>query len=375
MSEKIDCLVVGAGVIGLAIARRLARTGREVLILERETDIGQHTSSRNSEVIHAGFYNRPGSLKARLCVSGRRLLYDYCAEHGIPHRRLGKLVVAAPGQQAALGELHRQGMACGVDDLVLIDGAEARAREPAVDCAAALYSPSTGIIDSHQFMLSLLGDAEAAGASLCRAHLLLGLVPGEPGLRASIAGPGGQTYELIAGEVINAAGLFAWDVARQVKGLAARHIPPRVLARGNYYRLQGANPFHHLVYPLPVAGGLGIHSVPDMGGGLRFGPDVEWCDDIDYRLAEGDGERRRQRAFRQSIARYWPAVAGATLSPDLVGVRPKTGGPGEPAGDFVIAGPVDHGIGGLVNLFGIESPGLTASLAIADEVATVMRRL
>lgn len=371
MAENVDVVVAGAGVVGLAVARALALQGREVLLLERATAIGTATSARNSEVIHAGLYDDSGSLKARLCVGGRPLLDRYCAERGVAHRRCGKLVVATePAQRSALDALARQAEANGVRTLQRLDGAAARALEPALRCEAALLSPATGIVDSHGLMLALLADVEAAGGVLALASPVQRIVLGA-------AADGRHRVEaadtvLAARCVVNAAGLWACAVAQATEGLTTAQRPPARFAKGNYFALAGRSPFGRLIYPLPEPGGLGIHLTLDLGGQARFGPDVEWIapatpDAIDYRVDAG-----RVAAFEASIRRYWPALPDGALQPAYSGVRPKLAGPCEPPADFRIDGPAEHGVAGLVNLFGIESPGLTACLAIAQAVAAAL---
>ena len=366
--ERTDCIVIGGGVIGLAVARRLALAGIETLVLEREAVHGAHASSRNSEVVHAGLYYPPGSLKARLCVSGRERLYRYCVERGIAHRRCGKLVVAT-------SDIERTGLqryfdtACrnGVTDLAWLEPAEVAALEPAIRCVAALWSPSTGIVSSHQLMQALLADVEAGGGALaCRATVLAARL-GQDGHRVVVQQEGVRS-ELAARHIVNAAGFAAQAVARSFEGLAASTIPPLHLAKGHYFALQGRAPFRHLVYPVAGGGGLGVHVTLDLAGAARFGPDVEWVTDIDYTPDEA-----RREAFAAAIRRYYPGLDATRLQPAYTGIRAKLAGPGEPAADFCILGPEQHGVEGLVNLFGIESPGLTASLAIADEVAANLR--
>lgn len=367
--ERVDCVVVGAGVVGLAIARRLARTGREVVILEAADAIGTGTSSRNSEVIHAGIYYPTGSVRARLCVAGRDALYAYCREHGVEHSRVGKLIVATDeAQLSKLDAIRAQAAANGVDDLHAITAAEAMALEPALRCVGALVSPSTGIIDSHGLMLALQGDAEDAGAMLALLSPLERARRTGDGFALEVGGA--EPMRLACSTLVNAAGLGAWAVARGLEGFPADRIPPRVLAKGNYYALgRGRSPFSRLVYPVPVEGGLGVHLTIDLAGQARFGPDVEWLvpeayDRIDYAV-----DPRRADAFYGEVRRYWPDLPDGALVPAYSGVRPKLSGPGQPQADFLIQGPESHGLAGLVNLFGIESPGLTSCLAIADVVA------
>lgn len=358
--DQVDTVVIGAGVVGLAVARALAQAGREVVVLERADAIGTETSSRNSEVIHAGLYYPAGSLKARLCVEGRQMLYDYAATRGVPHRRCGKLIVATtPGDEARLAALSAAAAANGVP-LTPLTGAEARAMEPALACEAALLSPETGIIDSHALMLSLLGEAEAAGAMLALNAEVQGggTIPG--GLRLEVRDrDSGEETTLAAGLVVNCTGLRAPDLARRL-GVAA---PPAYYARGSYFAVPGRPAFSRLIYPLPEPGGLGVHLTLDLGGGMRFGPDVEWIDGIDYTVSAA-----RAAHFEAEIRRYWPGLPAGALAATYCGIRPKIVGPGEAAADFRIDGPEQHGCPGLLNLYGIESPGLTASLALAQEV-------
>lgn len=365
MSEAVDCVVVGAGVVGLAVARALALQGREVMVLEAADAIGTGTSSRNSEVIHAGLYYPAGSLKARLCVQGREMLYAYCAERGVPHRRCGKLIVATAADQIpALQGVEARARANGVTDLQWLDAAEAQALEPALQCVAALHSPSTGIIDSHALMLALQGDLEHAGglvalnSPLAQAHCTA------EGIHLQAA----DGTQLLARSVVNAAGLAAPDLARRFEGLNPRHVPTPYYAKGNYFTLAGRAPFSRLIYPAPEAAGLGVHLTLDLGGQARFGPDVQWVDDpADLQVDPARGD-----AFYAEVRKYWPGLADGALLPGYAGMRPKITAPGEAAADFVVQGPAAHGVPGLVNLFGIESPGLTSSLAIAAHVATLL---
>jgi L-2-hydroxyglutarate oxidase LhgO len=368
--ERIDCVVVGAGVVGLAVARELAMAGAETIVLEAADMIGTETSSRNSEVIHAGIYYPTGSLKARACVAGKAMLYDYCARNGVPHRRCGKLIVAASAaQNATLEQIKAKAAANGVDDLAWLSGEEVRAMEPEVACTAALLSTSTGIIDSHGLMLAFQGDAEDHGAMLAfNAPLERGRLS-DDGIELEVGGP--DPMALKAAMVVNCAGLRAPDLARRIEGLKPELIPSSHYAKGNYYSLVGARPFTRLIYPVPEEGGLGIHVTIDLGGQTRFGPDVEWLDgaydDIDYSV-----DLRRAEGFYEAIRSYYPNLADDAIVPGYSGVRPKIAPKGSPAGDFVIQGPAEHGVPGLVNLFGIESPGLTASMALAAEVGRVL---
>lgn len=365
--EQVECLVVGAGVVGLAVARRLAAAGLEVVVLEAANAIGTGISSRNSEVIHGGMYYPSGSLRARLCVAGRRALYHYCASRGIPHRQLGKLIVATePAHQARLAAIEHQGRINGVTDLVRLDAAHVRALEPDIFCVSALYAPATGIIDSHAYLLALQGEAESHGAVIAFNSPALGGRTDGRSLTVRVGGAAPMT--LGCRMLVNAAGLSAQALAAGFDGLPAAAIPRQVLAKGSYFALTGqAPPFRRLIYPVPPEGGLGIHVTLDLAGQVRFGPDVEWTDRIDYRVDPG-----RADGFYHAIRRYWPGLPDDALVPAYAGVRPKLSGPGEPAADFIIQGPADHGIPGLVALYGLESPGLTASLAIAEHVATLL---
>jgi len=361
--DAVDCVVIGAGVVGLAIARRLALAGREVVVLEAEGAIGTGISSRNSEVIHAGLYYAPGSLRAQLCAPGSRALRAYAARCGIPHALPGKLVVATGAEEeATLAGLFERGTANGAEGLRLLSGAEARRLEPELHCTAALLSPATGIIDSHALMLSLLGEAEAAGAMLARhAPLLSGRA--EDG-RTRLEVGGAEPMRLSAATVVVAAGLSAPKVGA---ALGLRDVPPAYLCRGHYFALTKRAPFSRLVYPVPVAAGLGVHFTLDLGGAGRFGPDVEWIEREEYSV-----DPKRAEAFAGAIRRYWPGLPDAALAPAYAGIRPKITAPGEPAADFRIDGPERTGAAGVVALYGIESPGLTCCLTIADLVAELL---
>jgi len=361
-AEHLDTVVIGAGVVGLAIARAFALAGREVVVLEREGAIGTATSSRNSEVIHAGIYYPSGSFKAKLCVAGRLALYPYLAERGIAHRRCGKLIVATDaGQIAGLEKLRAQARANGVGDLRMLEAREARTLEPQLSCVAALESPSTGIIDSHAYMLALRGEAEGRGAAIAFRSPLTGGRVQRGGIELEVGST--EPVRLVARTVINSAGLHAQEVARSLEGFPLDKVPPTYYCKGNYFSLSGRSPFSRLVYPAPESAGLGVHLTIDMAGQARFGPDVEWVERIDYDVDPG-----RSRVFYDAIRRYWPALKDGSLLPAYCGIRPKIQPLNEPSRDFLIQGPAEHGVAGLVNLYGVESPGLTASLAIADHV-------
>ncbi len=357
----VDAIVIGAGVIGIAVARALAQGGRSVIVLEAAEGIGTETSSRNSEVIHAGLYYPSGSLKAKLCVEGRKALYAFCDSHGVPYRRSGKLIVATDeAELASIEAIRKKGEVNGCDDLVMISAEQAMGMEPALSCIGALLSPSTGILDSHAYMLALQGDAEDAGAVFAF-HT--------PFLRADATGNeitvetgGAEPMRLTCTVLVNCAGLHASKVASAVEGLDAAHVPVTNYAKGNYFVLSGRAPFSRLIYPAPHAHGLGVHLTLDLGGQARFGPDVEWVESLDYAV-----DPARSEGFDEAIRRYWPGLPDNALSPGYSGIRPKICGPNDPAPDFRIDGPDVHGIPGLVNLYGIESPGLTASLAVARE--------
>ena len=366
MTERVQCVVIGAGVVGLAVARALALAGREVIVLEAAEGIGTHTSSRNSEVIHAGIYYTQGSLKARLCVAGKHKLYDYCAQHGVPHRRVGKIVVAAEDAEVdALKSYVAKAAANGVDDLRWLSRDELRELEPEVRCVAGFLSPSTGIIDSHALMLALQGDAEEHGANIVFfSPVESGEVrAGEIWLRVG----GTEPITLACNSVVNSAGLFAQEVARAIAGVPPASIPPQHFAKAHYYALSGKSPFHRLVYPVASHAFLGVHVTLDLAGQARFGPDISWIDRVDYAF-----DHSREPLFYEAIRRYYPGLKDGQLTPGYTGIRPKVSGPKDPAADFVIQGPKDHGVPGLVNLYGIESPGLTASLAIAEGVRDLL---
>jgi L-2-hydroxyglutarate oxidase LhgO len=365
--DRVAAVVVGAGVVGLAVARALAQSGREVIVAESQAGIGQGVSSRNSEVIHAGLYYTPGSLKARLCVRGKELLYALCASHGVDHRRCGKLTVANNEEEVlALRGLQDRAAANGVP-VQWLDEAQAKALEPALRCIAALHSPTTGIVDSHGLMLALQGDLEAAGGMVAFGSELrsarLGTRSGEPHVLRFADGS-----ELACDVLVNAASLHACGLARRFEGLQARFIPRESFAKGNYYALNGRSPFTHLIYPAPGDAHLGTHLTLDLGGQAKFGPDIEWLDvgtpeEIDYQV-----DPARVDGFYAEVRRYWPGLPDGALAPSYSGVRPKIHTAGEKAPDFRLDGPDLHGVAGLVNLFGIESPGLTSALAIAEEV-------
>ena len=363
--EQQDCVVVGAGVVGLAVARALALAGRDVLVLDSESAIGTQTSARNSEVIHAGIYYTPGSLKATLCVRGKALLYAYCQERGIAHQRCGKFMVASTAAQLLdLERMRQRADLCGVNDLVMLSAAEATALEPALRCAGVLHSPSTGIVDSHALMLSLLGDLERAGGVLAL-NSALALAECAQAAIHLIAKDG---TIIAAKSVVNAAGLHAPALASKFQGLAAQHVPTAHFAKGSYFSLTGRAPFSRLIYPVPEPGGLGVHLTLDLAGQARFGPDVQWVNSPEDLQVEA----RRGEVFYEAVRRYWPELPDGALMPAYAGIRPKISGPHEPAADFCIQGPAVHGVPGLVNLFGIESPGLTSCLAIGEHVRDLL---
>jgi L-2-hydroxyglutarate oxidase LhgO len=362
--DHIDCLVIGAGVVGLATARALALGGREVLVVDAGPVIGSGTSSRNSEVIHAGIYYPPGSLKARWCVAGRERLYAFCAERGVRHQRIGKLIVATEQSEVPILEKYMAtANANGVRDLQWLTAGQVLGLEPAVRCVRALHSPSTGIIDSHEYMLALEADIEAAGGSVVLNSRVTGIARQGNAFVVEVD----DAPVLTASACVNSAGLGAPDLAARIVGLDARFVPTPYYAIGHYFTLQGRSPFHRLVYPVAEKAGLGIHVTLDLAGQARFGPDVKWIDRVDYAFDEA-----RCQSFAAAIRRYYPALDATKLQPAYTGIRPKITAPGESAADFVVQGPSVHGVAGLVNLYGIESPGLTASLPIADAVAAAL---
>jgi len=365
-TESVDCVVIGAGVVGLAVARALALAGREVIILESADMIGTETSSRNSEVIHAGIYYQVGSLKARFCIEGKNKLYEFCAEHGVPHRRCGKIIVATDESQVpAMHEIKERSAKCGVMDLEFLTAEDAKAMEPELFCHAALWSPSTGIIDTHTLMLELQGEAEANGAMTAFLSPVEGGTITDDGIVLEVGGE--MPMRLRCCEVINSAGIHAPALAGTLEGMPADKVPTTYLTKGNYYALTGKTPFSRLVYPAPTTQFLGVHITIDIGGQARFGPDVEHIDEMNY-----DVDPRRSDGFYEAVRRYWPGLKDGALHPSYSGIRPRITPPGEPLCDFVVQGPGEHGISGLVNLFGIESPGLTSSMAIADYVVEML---
>lgn len=364
----MQILVIGAGVVGLSVARQAAFAGHDVIIAEKTSGIGNGVSSRNSEVIHGGMYYPTGSLRARHCPRGRRLMYEFCVSHGVPHRKCGKLIVATEDAEVAKMEaILKQGQANGVENFRMIDSAAARAMEPHVSCVAALHSPETGIIDSHSFMRALQGDLEDRGGVIAFNTKVERLIHTQAGWVVRFSGS--ESGELAVDAVVNSAGLGAQTLARHTDGYPEVRVPRLVMARGNYYGYAGRPVFSRLIYPAPrIDGGLGTHVTLDLAGRMRFGPDVEWIDKEDYNV-----NPERAKSFYASIRRYWPGLPDNSLQPDYAGIRPKLTGPGEPAADFMIEGPAQHGLPGLVQLFGIESPGLTSSLSIAEDVVSYLK--
>jgi len=364
MADRVECVVIGAGVVGLAVARALALAGREVLLLEAEAHPGTITSARNSGVIHAGLYYTPGSFKARFCVAGNRALYAYCNERGVDHHNCGKLIIAnGDEEEQALLHLLERAHANDVDGVRLVSGTEAHKMEPEVRCTAALHCPTSGIVDQHPYMLALQGDMENAGGTLVCDCRVESLARAADGFVVKTAGE--SATEVEARFVVNSAGLGAVDLLGHIEGYPRERIPRMHLGRGNYFTVAARSPFQHLIYPVPHAAGLGIHATLDLGKRVRFGPDVEWIERIDYSVNVA-----RAPLFYAAIRRYWPSLADGALMPDYTGIRPKLHGPGEPQPDFRIETAADHGLPGLVNLLGIESPGLTSSLAIGDYAAS-----
>lgn len=362
MSMDIDAIVVGAGVVGLAVGRALAMSGREVLVIDRHKHIGQETSSRNSEVIHAGIYYPKDSLKAKLCVRGRDMLYDYCQSHHVEHQKLGKLIVATNDEQAEnLHKIYHKALGNGVDDCTYLDQQQLREMEPHLNAVRAIHSPSTGIINSHELMLAYQADLEAHGGTVVLDTPVLKGEVIDGGFRLSCGGD--EPMEITCRELINSAGLGAQDLAHSVKGVPEESIPKQYLSRGCYFTLSGKAPFKHLIYPMPNNAGLGVHLTLDLQGQARFGPDTQWIDEIDYTV-----DPRRGDAFYGAVRDYFPALEDGRLDPAYSGIRPKISGPGEEAADFMIAGPAAHGVPGWIGLYGIESPGLTSSMAIAEQV-------
>jgi L-2-hydroxyglutarate oxidase LhgO len=366
MAEKVDCAVIGAGVVGLAIARELALAGREVIILEAESAFGTHTSARNSEVIHAGIYYPTGSLKARLCVAGRKALYEYCAERGVNHRRIGKVIVASDETQLdGLRKYKEQAEINGVDDLRMLTRDELVKMEPEVVSLAGFFSPSTGIIDSHGLMLAYLGDAENQGASLVLNSPVLSGAVTDDGVGLEVGGH--ELMSIVCRTVINAAGHGAPALSRAITGVPAETVPPNYYSIGHYYTMTGKTPFNHLVYPVARHDWLGVHVTIDLGGRCKFGPDFSWRDSLDYRFDES-----REARFYEAIRRYYPGLKDGSLQPGYTGMRPRITGKDQAAADFVIQDRTVHGVNGMVNLYGIESPGLTSSLAIGRYVAALV---
>ena len=374
--EQLECVVIGAGVIGLAVAREMALQGRETILLERESAFGTISSARNSEVIHAGIYYPKDSLKAKLCVQGNRLLYEYCRSHQVATQPYGKLIVASDDTQLNdLQAILYKAQNNQVPDIKMISGDEAKALEPQLHCSAAILSSSTGIVDSHGYMLSLLGGFEDAGGMLAYQSPLISARPvgsnAEQGFILEIGGVDGMQIQTRL--LINCAGMSAPAIAKKIEGLASEQIPKAYFAKGNYFSLTGKSPFSHLIYPIPEPGGLGVHLTLDMGGQAKFGPDVEWLDieseeQIDYSVNASRGDD-----FYEAVRRYWPGLKHGSLQPDYSGVRAKIVPPNMPAGDFCFNGPQDHGLQGLFNLYGFESPGLTSSLAIAKHLEGLIK--
>lgn len=374
--EQVDCVVIGAGVVGLAVAREMALQGRETILLERENAFGTISSARNSEVIHAGIYYPKDSLKAKLCVEGNRLLYEYCRSHQVATQPYGKLIVASdPNQIDDLQAILYKAQNNGVPEIRMISGDEARQLEPNLQCSAAILSSSTGVVDSHGYMLSLLGGFEDAGGMIAYQSPLISAkaigVNAKDGFELEIGGP--DKMRIQTQLLINCAGMSAPAVAKKIDGLAESQIPKAYFAKGNYFSLSGKSPFKHLIYPIPEPGGLGVHLTLDMGGQAKFGPDVEWLDIESEEQVDYTVDAKRGDGFYEAVRRYWPGLKNDTLQPDYSGVRAKIVPPNAPAGDFVFNGPKEHGLAGLFNLYGFESPGLTSSLAIAKYLEGVIK--
>lgn len=374
--EQVDCVVIGAGVIGLAVAREMALQGRETILLERESSFGTISSARNSEVIHAGIYYPQNSLKAKLCVEGNHLLYEYCRAHQVATQAYGKLIVATHDSQINdLQALLYKAQNNDVPEVKLISGEQAKALEPQLQCVAALVSASTGVVDSHSYMLSLLGGFEDAGGMVAYQSPLLSAKPigknAEGGFELEIGGADGMNIQTKL--LINCAGLSAPAIAQCIEGLPKERIPKAYFAKGNYFSLSGKSPFSHLIYPVPEPGGLGVHLTLDMGGQAKFGPDVEWLEieaegQIDYSV-----DVRRGEGFYAAVRTYWPGLKDGALQADYSGVRAKIVPLNAPAGDFCFNGPQQHYLQGLFNLYGFESPGLTSSLAIARHLEALIK--
>jgi L-2-hydroxyglutarate oxidase LhgO len=368
MAESIETLVIGGGAVGLAVARSLARAGREVLLVEQAQDIGTETSSRNSEVVHAGIYYPPGSLKARLCVEGREALYRFCDEWGVVTKRLGKLIVATTDAEIAkLLAFQENARASGVNDVVWMSSREVEKIEPEIVCRAALLSPSTGILDSGGYMLSLLADAEQNGATVVLRTKFLSAQSNEIGFMASLVTADGELFDVACRSIVNCAGHGAHAVAAAIAGYGPKFLPPRFLAKGSYCGVSGVSPFGHLVYPVPVPGALGVHVTLDIDNRIRLGPNIEWVTELNYAVDD-----RIIGEFRAACETYWPSVRSRELTTAYCGIRPKIHGPEKASADFVIQGLREHGVAGLVNLFGIESPGLTSSIAIGEYVRLIL---
>ncbi len=361
----IDCAVIGAGVVGLAIARACARSGRSTVLIEQHATFGTETSSRNSSVIHSGIYYPPTSLKSRTCIKGRHLLYEFCTQYAVPHQQCGKLIVATnANEEARLEQLFNNALQVGLTDIQRLDKHQVQLREPELSATAALWIPSTGIVDSHAFMTALLGDLEQHTGIFATRTTVKKINRDDTGFELHLLN---EAIPLRARYVINSAGLQATQLASRIEGLNTTHIPQMHLAKGHYFEYSGKAPFKHLIYPVPVDGGLGVHVTLDMAGRMKFGPDVEWVNEINYKSSP-----ERAMSFYPSIRRYWPALPDGSLQPAYTGIRPKLSGPGEAAADFYIQDAKTHQVPGLICLYGIESPGLTASLALAEEVADLL---